>query len=532
MDRKDRALRRIEKSKLNTKVTLITSIVMGVFSFAERTVFNQFFIDEYLGINSFINSIIYILSFLEMGLYSAVGFALYAPLEYEDQQQINAIMRFFRNAYFIIGTVMLTAGLALVPFMHMFIRTSVDINHVRVYFLILLVANVSAYYLNYTSILMNANQEQYKISLVTNLTWTVLYLAEMIIAVTTQNFLFYTIAVLIANLSKNIILRLIAECDFPLLDTGKKSGSINPEIKNRIVKNTKGLIITKLGSVLVTSTDALLISMLVGTAVLGKYSNYQMIYMGLFSISNLLPQSIIASLGNAGVTETKRTMSRGFEVLNLSSYFIYATLTIMMLNIYTPVISAFFGADRILPFSTVCLICMVFYMNSMREILLSYKASLGLYWEDRKRPILEGLTNLIISIILGYFWGLNGILLGTVITAICINLVIEPRVIFHEGFSRSAYWFYVSTVLRFLLAVIISVVSLSINSFLRVSERITFEIMIGSFRIGVGDLLAVISNAAVAVAVTIAFFLLFYRKTESVRIIIQTLKMKTSGIKK
>ena len=50
----------------------------------------QFFIDEYLGINSFINSIIYILSFLEMGLYSAVGFALYAPLDLQRKRQIFA----------------------------------------------------------------------------------------------------------------------------------------------------------------------------------------------------------------------------------------------------------------------------------------------------------------------------------------------------------------------------------------------------------------------------------------------------------
>ena len=56
MDKKEsRELKRIERSKLNTTVALVTNIIMGVLSFAERTVFNQFFIEDYLGLYSFNN---------------------------------------------------------------------------------------------------------------------------------------------------------------------------------------------------------------------------------------------------------------------------------------------------------------------------------------------------------------------------------------------------------------------------------------------------------------------------------------------
>ena len=74
MDKKEaRALRRIEKSTLNTKVGLISNIVIGVLSFVERTVFNQFFIEDYLGLYSFNYNIISILTFLELGLSTSIS---------------------------------------------------------------------------------------------------------------------------------------------------------------------------------------------------------------------------------------------------------------------------------------------------------------------------------------------------------------------------------------------------------------------------------------------------------------------------
>lgn len=525
MNKKEaRALKRIRSSKQNATVALTTSILMGVFSFIERMIFNQFFIEDYLGLYSFNYNIYNIIAFLELGLYGSISYALYAPLEYDDKDQIIAIMRFFKKAYFIIGTAANLVTVGLVPFLPYLLKTSIDIKQASVYFLLFLIGTNSNYYLTYRNILINANQEQYKITFVTNMTWAVLYCIEIIIAITTQNFLYYSIAIAAAQIAKNLILNIIGRREFPYLKS-KKKVKMNPEVMQKIKRNTKGMIINRLGTMMVNSTDSLLISAMVGTALLGKYSNYQMMTLGLLSISYLLPQSITASIGNAGVTESKRTMSRSFEVLDLSSYFIYATLTILLLNVMTPIVSTFFGASRVLDFSTTILIAFNFYLQSMREILLSYKGSLGLYWDDRKRPILEGLTNLVTSIILGKFWGLNGIILGTIITAVAVNLTIEPRVIFHNGFSRSAVWFYISTVLRFLLVVILAFLTSWINSLINYREIITANLHFVGITIELGSLIQIIMNSVVSLVITIIAFYLIFHKTESVKSIINTLKI-------
>ena len=127
-------LNRIEKSKLNATVTLATSIVMGVLSFAERTVFNHCFIADYLGLYSFFYNVIGVLGTLELGITTAIAFALYAPIEYKQYDQIAAIMNLFRKAYKVIGTLILLAGLLLFPILTKLINTDIQASKVQIYF--------------------------------------------------------------------------------------------------------------------------------------------------------------------------------------------------------------------------------------------------------------------------------------------------------------------------------------------------------------------------------------------------------------
>ena len=128
-------LKRIEKSKLNTTIALATSIIMGVLSFAERAVFNRCFIPDYLGLYSFFNNLVGIINTAELGIGTSIAFALYAPLEYGQKDQIAAIMRFFRKAYAIVGTIVLFIGLAIIPAMPFLLKTEIDMHSVYIYYL-------------------------------------------------------------------------------------------------------------------------------------------------------------------------------------------------------------------------------------------------------------------------------------------------------------------------------------------------------------------------------------------------------------
>ena len=509
----ERALKRIQRSKLNTATTLFTSIFMGVMNFAERTVFNRFFIEDYLGLYSFNYNIIHILAFVELGIASSIAYALYAPVEYKDYDQIVAIMRFFHKAYLLIGVIIICGGIAVLPFFPFLLNTSIPINEARLYFMIFLVSSSLVYFVSYRNILLSAYQENYKTTFWTNASYTLMYLAEIIVAITTQDFLLYSLCILGGNIFKVLIMRTITTREFPFLKT-KKKVSIDPAIKKHIYKNTRGLINTKLGQVLINSTDSVLISVMVGTAFLGKYANYQMITSGLLVLSTVLPSSITSSVGNAGVTESKRTLTKSFSALDFSSFLIYSTISIAILNAANPIVATFFGVDRVLPFSSVAFICMNFYLSSLREILLTFKSSLGLYWQDRKRPIIAGITNLVVSIILGKFMGFNGIILGTIITHIFVNLTFEPIIIFHDGLMHSAFSYYLSTFGRFLLVAILSLVTVVINHLLPAVGIIWIAVRI-----------------LIVIAVVLPVYFLVFHKNEDAIAMIRTLRIAFSNRK-
>lgn len=506
----ERSLKRIQRSKLNTATTLFTSIFMGVMNFAERTVFNRFFIEDYLGLYSFNYNIINILTFVELGITSSIAYALYAPVEYENYDQIVAIMRFFHKAYLLIGSIIICGGLAVLPFFPFLLNTSIPINEARLYFMIFLVSSSLVYFVSYRNILLSAYQENYKTTFWTNASYTLMYFAEIIVGITTQNFLLYSLCILGGNVFKVLVMRHITTREFPFLKTNKKV-TINPAIKKHIYKNTRGLINTKLGQVLINSTDSVLISVMVGTAFLGKYANYQMITSGLLVLSTVLPSSITSSVGNAGVTESKRTLTRSFDALDFSSFLIYSTISIVLLNVANPIVMTFFGVDRVLPFSSLIFICLNFYLSSLREILLTFKSSLGLFWQDRKRPIIAGITNLIVSIILGKFMGFNGIILGTIITHLFVNLTIEPIIIFHDGLWHSALAYYFSSFARFLLVVLVSILTILINHFVP----------------SVGIIWIIVRVLVVFVVILPIYFIVF-RKNENAIAMLNTLKIAFS----
>lgn len=504
----EKNLDRIMKSKLNTTVSIVTMLMAGLLNFAERTVFNRYFPADYLGLFSFYNTITNMLVTVELGITSSIAFALYAPIEYKNKGQIAAIMHLFRRIYIVIGTIIFGAGLIIAIFFFPFlIKTSINMNEVRIYFLFFLLRTASNYFFGYKLIMFNANQEQYKTTLVSNLCWCVLYALDIVITITTENFLIYAMSISLLNFTRLIILNRMCTKEFGKIFKWKRD-KLSRDMKTHILNNSKGLILSKMGNAVVSITDSVLISSMVGIGFLGKYANYQLFTSGLRTAVRILPSSITASIGNANVTEDLKTMEKSFYTLDLASFFIYSTFTIFLVNLFNPIISFFFGTDKVISMLSVVIICIDFYLANLREMLLTYKTSLGLYWEDRRRPLIEGLVNLVVSIILGYFWGFNGIIIGTIVSNVFVNLMIEPVTIMHDGFNTSVKKYYIKAGGRFLLAIVTCGIAYAINSFIPAT--------------GFAE---IIIKTLVTVAVIVMAYIIVYFRNDNARLIMKTLKV-------
>ena len=484
---------RFRSSTRNAMTAVITQIVMGVFSFVERMVFNQCFISDYLGFYSLFKNIISVLSVAELGLSIAIAYALYAPFAEDDFDEVNAILAFYRKIYRTVGTIILLGGFLFSFFLRYLVKTEVPMTSVTLYFYVFLLSTVFEYYFFYKSILFSADQKNYVTTLITNLCWAVMYGIQIAVSLYTGSFLLYALCILTFTLIRCLIVNILANRKYSFIR--KKPQKLSKDSRKKILQNVKGLIATRIGNVISNSTNGILISAMIGSSVLGLYSNYQMITSGLLGFTNILPTAITASLGNIGATESNDNVAESYKYIDMCYFLLYGFLAIVLSNIINPVIAIFFGADRCMPFSSALFICILFYIRNIKNLFVTYKSSLGLYWYDRYRPLITGISDFVLSIILGSFMGFNGIILGTIIAYTVIDLWVEPLIIFHRGFHASARRMIATLMLRLVFVICMMLATDYVSSFLPGK--------------GLANLaLRLVASAAIAIAV---FFLIYHR---------------------
>ena len=137
------SVRNILTGFLGQFITLITG-------FVSRTVFIQCLATEYLGVSGLFTNILSVLSLAELGIGTAINYALYKPLAENDEKEVSRYMNFYSKAYIAIGIIIFVIGIALLPFLKYLIKYTPNIkeNLNLIYFIYL--ANTSiGYFFSY-----------------------------------------------------------------------------------------------------------------------------------------------------------------------------------------------------------------------------------------------------------------------------------------------------------------------------------------------------------------------------------------------
>ena len=83
---------------------------------------------EYLGLNGLFSNIFAFLNLAELGVGSAIVFSMYKPIAENDIEKVNALQKLYKKFYLIIATVIMVLGLAIMPFLDVFIKGGLTIN--------------------------------------------------------------------------------------------------------------------------------------------------------------------------------------------------------------------------------------------------------------------------------------------------------------------------------------------------------------------------------------------------------------------
>ena len=142
------------------------NLINTILGFIYRTIFIKVLSSSYLGINGLFSNILQILSFADLGISTAIVYRFYEPISKNDVTKVGQLMNFFKKVYNGVASIILVAGLSLLPFLNQFIKESSeipsDINLQEVYLLFLL-QTLSSYLFVYKQTILSADQKQYRV---------------------------------------------------------------------------------------------------------------------------------------------------------------------------------------------------------------------------------------------------------------------------------------------------------------------------------------------------------------------------------
>ena len=429
---------RTEYSIINIITGLGGYFVNTILGLACRMVFTRILSEEYLGINGLFTNILSMLSLAELGIGSAIVYALYKPLAENDIQKITALVKFYGKCYRIVGIVVAALGILLIPFLNVLIHTQPNITeNLYIIYVIFLFNTASTYFFSYKSSLIAAAQQNYIVVGINYVVTIIQSIIQMVWLFATHNYLGYLLIQSLGTLAYNVTISKIAVKKFPFI-TEKNSKSLEKNEKNNLIKNVRALIIWKLSGLLVNSTDNIIITFFSGLSAVGLSSNYTLLSSTLNSFLNQIFSSISASVGNLNALSSSEKKESMFYTINFINYWLYAWSAIGIFVCSSDIVRVMFGSNYVMHISIPFVISLNYYMVGMQNVVWTYKNTMGIFRPGRYLLIVTAVINLICSIWMGKMWGVFGIFFATAVSRGLTNIWYDAYAVFKYGLKTTS----------------------------------------------------------------------------------------------
>ena len=429
----------------NTIYNFTTSIggqfITIVMQFMVRTAFISCLGKSYLGINGLFSNILSMLSLAEFGVGSAILFKLYEPIATEDHHRIALLMKFYKTVYTVIGFAVALIGACLMPFLPYLISDhdkleALNLNATLIFGLYLLKTISSYLFFSYKSAIIKANQKEYLVNLVSYIFTVGAGIIQIICLLLIPSFELYVLILVAQVVGQNIICAWMSNTMYPYIKEKTSDRIALSEIKE-IFKDCMALFIYKLNGVVLKATDNIVLSIFMGLNMVALYSNYYVFYTTINTLFSQVFNSVSHSLGNLHTSHDSKHEYHIFEAVNLITVILGGIAGIGIFVVADEFIFSWIGSDWQIaqPFSL--LMGLEVFTLSVRVALSKYRTTMGLFRQAKYRPLAGMIINLIVSVVLVKYWGICGVLVGTIVADWTTFMWFDPMVIHKYGFENA-----------------------------------------------------------------------------------------------
>lgn len=496
---------RTQNSIRNMTTSMGGQLLNTLLQFVVRTIFIQTLGKSYLGINGLFSNILTMLSLTELGLDTAINFKLYKPLAEKDEKRVRVLMKFYKDAYRLVAIAVTVLGLCVIPLLPKLIKDYDSLEglgiNATVIFLLYLMQSVSSYmFFASRSAIIKADQKMYKINVAGYFVNLGKSVTEIIVLFLTKNFVLYTFVAIAFTIIGNGIYAYIAKRDYAYAFKKEEEKLSKAEIKD-MFKDLGALFVNKINNVVIKSTDNLVLSSVLGLAIVGLYSNYFLFYTTIKTILSKLLSSVKASAGNLFAVESTEKKYNFFEIMNFIAVLIFGIGAVGVAVVADELITVWIGSDYVIPqpFSIILSIEIIF--TGLKINLGQIRNVSGAFRQMWFRPIIGIIINLVVSIVMVNFIGINGVLIGTISADILANFMVDPKIIYKVAFEnyRPVSEYYVRNIKYLLVLLLIGILD---------------KFICANLLVGFGWISVIVHSVICGISVPVIFLLLFHNKKE------------------
>ena len=426
----------------NAWIALIFQLLYIIIQFFSRDIFLDNLGDDFIGTVGTLKSILQFLNLSELGIGTAVGFALYKPIYDNNREAINEIIGYLGFLYKRIGLFVLSVSLILMLFFpYFFQNTNINFYTIIFLFIALLVSNLLSYFFAYYMFLLQADQKSYVNITIGQSVFILRLFLQCLVLIYFQDVMLWILLELVTPFIYIFILRKKIRQTYPWLIFNFK---ITKTIRKRhkgLLKKIKQISFHKLGTFVTNSTDNIIIFSMVSPAMVAFVGNYQMIMNNINLLVSKLFDGTNASVGNLVAENDLKSMLKVFWEFMALRFLIAGCSTILLYIGFDDFLTLWLGEKYLLSNTILIVLIIIFFMLQVRQPIDSFKQAYGLY-DDVWSPVVQSIINLALSIIFVLKYGVLGVFIGTMLSQFIIVMLWRPYYVFKYGFkiNHVIYW--------------------------------------------------------------------------------------------
>ena len=414
---------------------MVVQLILGFYS---RKIFINYLGDEILGLNTTAVNILQFLNLAELGIGTAVGFSLYKPLRARDHETICEIIALQGILYRRIALWMLAgASIVMAFFPIIFKKIDLPLWYAYASFGVMLFSSLLSYFISYRQVLLSSAQKDFSIQF-SYRTWIIVKTVCQMIAVwkLSNPYVWWLILEVVFSLIATLSLNHRIKKTFPYLKPVNKNFQ---DLKDRyrvIFTKIKQLIFHRIAGFALFQASPLIIYAYLSLTVVTIYGNYLIIVNGIKSACEAVFGGTAAGVGDLIAENDTGKILNVFEEMFSIRFFIAVLATVPFVVLTPSFVKLWIGEGYVLPIGTVLIIAGVLFINISRNAVDIFLNAYGLF-QDIWSPIVEAILNISIALVFGYFWGLPGILSGSLISLIVLVELWKPYFLFRFGLKRN-----------------------------------------------------------------------------------------------